>query len=389
MSEKVKKKKILWQQYIGMVFFVLIGAVCGFFMARYIGWGSGADKALPEKILSLIGLFLGMYVAIFVQLIIHEAGHLVFGLLSGYAFGSFRIFSFMWVKEGEKIRLRRLSIAGTGGQCLMTPPDMVDGRIPVILYNLGGSLMNVMAGLVFLGLYFVFASAALLPDIMLLFAVVGFILAVMNGVPMRMGMVDNDGYNALSLTRSREAMRSFWMQMKVNEQIAKGVRMKDMPDEWFAIPSDEAMKNSMAAVTGVFACSRLMDAQRFEEAEKLMRHMLEIDSGMVGLHRNLLLCDCIYAALITGNRRDVLDVMRTKEQKKFMKQMKNFPSVIRTEYAYALLCERDLAKADKFKEQFEKCAKTYPYPNDVQSERNLMELAAEKMKAETAHAEGF
>lgn len=102
MSEKVKKKKILWQQYIGMVFFVLIGAVCGFFMARYIGWGSGADKALPEKILSLIGLFLGMYVAIFVQLIIHEAGHLVFGLLSGYAFGSFRIFSFMWVKEGER-----------------------------------------------------------------------------------------------------------------------------------------------------------------------------------------------------------------------------------------------------------------------------------------------
>ena len=39
MSEKVKKKKILWQQYIGMVFFVLIGAVCGFFMARYIGCG--------------------------------------------------------------------------------------------------------------------------------------------------------------------------------------------------------------------------------------------------------------------------------------------------------------------------------------------------------------
>ena len=271
----------------------------------------------------------------------------------------------------------------------MTPPDMVDGRIPVILYNLGGSLMNVMAGLVFLGLYFVFASAALLSDIMLLFAVVGFILAVMNGVPMRMGMVDNDGYNAFSLTRSREAMRSFWMQMKVNEQIAKGVRMKDMPDEWFAIPSDEAMKNSMAAVTGVFACSRLMDAQRFEEAEKLMRHMLEIDSGMVGLHRNLLLCVCIFAWFITGIRRYVLDVMRSNVTKKFMKQMKNFPSVIRTEYAYALLCERDLAKADKFKEQFEKCAKTYPYPNDVQSERNLMELAAEKLKAETAHAEGF
>ena len=61
--------------------------------------------------------------------------------------------------------------------------------------------------------------------------------------------------------------------------------------------------------------------------------------------------------------------MLDKEQKKFMKSMKNFPSVLRTEYVYALLCEKDTVKADKVKNQFEKCAKTYPYQNDVQSER--------------------
>lgn len=377
MSEK--KKKIVWRQYIAMAFFVLIGAVGGFLMVAYIDRGADAQTPLYEKILSLVGLFLGMYAAILVQLIIHEAGHLIFGLLSGYKFSSFRIFSFMWIKENNKIKLRRLSLAGTGGQCLMTPPDMTDGKIPLVLYNLGGVLMNIIAGLVFLGLFFVLKDISFLSTVMLLFAVIGFILAIMNGAPMRMGTVDNDGYNAFALTRNSEAMRSFWVQMKVTEQISNGIRLKDMPDEWFTVPSDEAMKNSMVAVTGVFACNRLMDAGQFEEADKLMAHMLEVDSGMVGLHRNLMICDRMYVGLVTENRREVIDGMLTKEQKKFMKSMKNFPSVLRTEYVYALLCERDAVKGGKVKERFEKCAKTYPYPNDVQSERELMEIAEKNL----------
>lgn len=376
-----KKKKVVWKQYIAMVFFMLIGAACGVLMAAYIDRGVNMDRSLWEEIVTLIGLLIGMYVAIFIQLIIHEAGHLVFGLVSGYKFSSFRIFSFMWVKENEKIKLKRLTIAGTGGQCLMIPPEMKDGKLPVVLYNLGGSLMNVIAGLIFLGLFFLSQTMSLLSTMALMLAVVGFILAIMNGVPMRMGMVDNDGYNAFSLTRNSEAMQAFWGQMKVNGQIAKGVRLKEMPDEWFQIPSDEAMKNSMIVVIGVFACNRLMDAQRFEEADQLMEHMLEIDSGMVDLHRNLMICDRMYCELIGTNRREVLEEMFTKEQKKFMKQMKNFPSVLRTEYVYALIGEKDTAKADKFKEQFEKRAKFYPYENEVQSERELMEIAERKEMA--------
>lgn len=98
-------------------------------------------------------LFIGMYLGIFLQLTIHEAGHLVFGLKSGYRFSSFRIGSFMWLKENDKIVSRKLRLAGTGGQCLMVPPQMQDGKIPVILYNLGGSIMNLVASAVFLIIY--------------------------------------------------------------------------------------------------------------------------------------------------------------------------------------------------------------------------------------------
>ena len=377
MNEVKKKKKIVWQQYIGMAFMVLIGAMCGFIMVWYID-KSSADTPLYQEILSLVGLFLGMYVALFFHMIVHEAGHLVFGLMTGYKFCSFRVASFMWLKENGKLKFKRLTLAGTGGQCLMTPPDMKDGKIPLVLYNLGGSFINIIIGALFLVGYLIFSDIPFLSPILLIFAVVGFMTAMMNGIPMRMGTVDNDGYNAFALSRNKEAVAAFWVQLKVAEQSSKGVRLKDMPDEWFTVPTDEAMKNSMVAVRGVFTCNRLMDEEKFEEADALMAHLLEIESGIVGLHHDLLMCDRIYVELIGENRSEVIENMMTKGQKKFMKAMKRFPSVLRTQYVLALLSEKDAAKAEAIKNEFEKVAKTYPYAQDIESEKNLMRIAESK-----------
>ena len=191
----------------------------------------------------------------------------------------------------------------------------------------------------------------------------------------------NDGYNAISLGKSKDAMQAFWLQMKMNEQLSKGLRLKDMPDEWFEIPSDEAMKNNLVAAIGVSVCNRLMDQHRFQEADAQMAHILSIESGMIGLHRNLVICDRMYHELIHENRSKVVASFYTKEQQKFMKAMRTFPSVIRTEYAYALLVEKDQGKAGKAMEAFEKVSKTYPYPNDINSERELIQIAEEKASA--------
>ena len=365
-----KKKKGQWQRWVVKGFSLLVGAGCGMLMVLFLE-GADADQPLGENLLTLAGLLFGMYLSIFAHLIIHEAGHLVFGLMSGYQFSSFRIGNFMWLKENEKLVHKKLSIAGTGGQCLMVPPEMKDGKIPVIAYNLGGSIMNLIASSVFFCLYLSLPAGSIASVLCLIATVIGVVLALTNGIPIRTGTVDNDGYN------NKEAMRAFWMQLKINEQLTKGIRLKDMPDEWFAVLADEAMQNSMVATQAVFATNRLMDQQRFEEADQLIAHLLEIDSGIVGLYRSLMICDRVYIELIRNNRKEILDKMLTKEQLKFMKVMKKFPSVIRTEYAYALLSLHHEPKAKAAFELFEKIAKTYPYPNDIQSERELIKIAQE------------
>ena len=371
MSKKAKKK-ILWKNYAAVAFCIMIGAICGVMI--------GSNESFMEDLsfFSMVWLFLGMYAAITVQTIIHEGGHLLFGLLTGYRFASFRIFQFMWIKDGGQIRLKRFSLAGTGGQCLLNPPEMKNGKIPYVLYHMGGAILNVVTSVVFLWISFRYQEAKVLSVAMLILGLMGILLAILNGVPLKVGMINNDGYNTLELSRDPEALHAFWVQMKVNELTTEGLRIKDMPEEWFVVADDEKVKNSIVAVLRVLFCNRLMDAHLFEKADAEIKQLLDRKSGIVGLHRSLLVLDRIYLELIGENRREILDKMLTKEIQQLMKRMKNYPSVIRIQYAYALLGEHNPEKAEKLKKLFENIAKTYPYPSELQSERELMGIAEEK-----------
>lgn len=375
MSKKRKTKKIKLRAYLGHLLFGIVGFISGIIMMEYAVSLSRAGKPWGEIVITFIMLFIWMYVAFFIHIIIHELGHLFFGLLTGYRFSSFRIGSFMLIKKNDSLSLKKLSIAGTGGQCLLIPPDMVNNKIPYVLYNLGGPIFNLIFATFILILLSLLTPTSFILTLLVMFTVIGFFISLMNGIPMRFDTMDNDGYNALSLGKNEESLRAFWIQMRANEQVIKGVRLRDMPEEWFRVPSKEGMKNSMIATIGVFACNRLMDLHEFEKATQLMEELLSMESGIVDLHRRMLIEDRVYCELIKENRKNKLDEMRDKSQMTFIKSMKNFPSVLRTRYAYELLYNKDITKAEEVRKQFDKRAETYPYPSDMDSERELMDYA--------------
>lgn len=142
--------------FIKIVLGLLIGVVAGLLIAA-IGITCFSDTTLSEFLSKLAStsfpvamVAAGFGILIFVLSIailipLHEAGHLVCGLLSGYKFVSFRIFNLTFIKSDGKIKIKRYSIAGTGGQCLLTPPDLPIERIPTGWYNFGGVLFNIIA----------------------------------------------------------------------------------------------------------------------------------------------------------------------------------------------------------------------------------------------------
>jgi hypothetical protein len=273
-------------------------------------------------------------------------------------------------KQEGHLKLKRLSIAGTGGQCLMLPPE--NGKMPFMLYNLGGPIFNLVSALAFFLLAFLFKETVYyLYTFLLLLSLLGLAFGLLNGIPMKLNLVNNDGYNALTLGKDEKALRAFYMQLRIAGLVASGVRLKDMPDEWFFL-SD--LRDNLSATMDAFAANRLMDMHRFDEADELMKKLLAVKS-LAGLHKNMLVCDRMYCALISEDKKATAASMMNSNQKKFMVAMRKFPSVLRTQHAIALLLENDKNKASDILAAFEKVAKNYPYASDIESERELINIA--------------
>ncbi len=373
MSKQKKGRKLLFTALMFVLGVALGVAIDVFYLIPALESGE-SFWIVMLTVFGYLALFLLAYV---LQLVIHEAGHLLFGLLTGYRFLSFRIGSLTLVKRPEGLRLCRYALAGTAGQCLLSPPDLVDEKMPVILYNLGGVLLNLLTGAAFLALSFL-APGTLPGNFLGLLALTGAAIALMNGVPIHTPQVDNDGYNALALTRDRETVKAFWTQMKCMEQTALGRRLRDLPEEWFQISPTAMAKSALAATVGALACNRLLDAGDVEGTARAIDRLLSSDAALAGVHRNLLLLDRVFCATVLEDGLDTASMMEDPQMRSFRRSMHGSITALRTEMVYALLVKKDPEEAEKLKIKFEKAAKAYPYPADVASERMLLALAQEK-----------
>jgi len=356
---------LVWFLYMFLAGILL--AVC---MVHVDRASEGND--LFKSPLWMLAALAAFVLSFYLQTIIHELGHLVFGLMTGYKFSSFRVGSFMWIKEEGKVRLKRFSIAGTGGQCIMLPPEYNDGNYKYGLYQLGGVLANVITAVISLVLFFLTAGTAPVAIFFTGLFISGVTFAALNGIPLNSLQVNNDGSNFVELRKSKEARRAVWVQLAIVEGMGQNKRPRDMDQEWFRMPTEEGRKNYLAMSMAVFRENMLMDAHRFEEAADLIDELLAGDYALAAIYRQLLTCDRIYLELIGGGDRGKVEELCDDKQKAAMKQMAGMIYVLRTEYAYALIYENDSEKADKILQAFEKAAAKHPYRVEVESERELI-----------------
>ena len=362
-------KKVL--SIIFMIFAVFIGVGIGLLILSYVSKGTEGIAILLE---SLLGLFLAYNVGI----IVHESGHLVFGLLTGYKFSSFRIWSLMLVKQNGKMNLRKYKLMGTGGQCLMIPNDNYTVA-SVVLYNLGGVIFNFLSAVISFALYHLIPETYLVSKLLWYTCAFSVITIITNGIPLNIGGIANDGMNALHLSKNPDAAEAFRKQLLINAAQSEGKKTYEIPDEWFRLRDGADMQNVHCASMAVFEVSRHLDRGDTVTAEREISGLLASDYNIIGLHRSLLTCDLISAKLINDPNADI-STYPSPMLGKVMKSMKNHPPIIRTQYIIALLSERDEKKAAKILSTFDKKTAGYPYRQNVEIDRELMMRALEIFK---------
>ena len=310
---------------------------------------------------------------------IHEAGHLFFGLATGYKFLSYRIGSFTFIKEEGRIKVKRYVLPGTGGQCLMSPPPY-SSSMPYVLYNAGGAIFNFLSFLLFLLFFFLFYTVPFLSSFLLMSAFVSFGLGAMNIIPLIYG---NDGSNILNIGRSKKEKESFWAQMKLAEYQNRGIRLKDMPEEIFPVKAKNEIEGIMSASAFVFYENKLVDEGDYEGALEKAEEALS-SPLLPQILRVTVKCDVIYLLLILEKDKKEVDEIKDKNLIKQLKAMRGLITVMRSEYSYALLYEKNENKAAEIRKAFDSTSEKYPYASEIESERYLMDKALSRYLEDSA-----
>ena len=249
--------------------------------------------------------------------------------------------------------------------------------MPYRLYNMGGSLANLLFSALCLLLYFICREYKYPALFLIICAVIGLFIALLNGIPMRIQNMDNDGYNALNLGKDTDAIKAIWLQLKINQEYSLGKRLKDLPEEWFFLPEGEDLNDPMICTVGVMKYNYYYDTHDFEKAEETAEYLLKAP-GLLGLHKNELTCELLFLRVFRKADPSEIDPLYTRELDKYIKATANYVSRRRLAYAYQLLYLKNLTMAEKCLAVFEKTVKTYPYSAEIENELEIIEMIKDR-----------
>ena len=358
-----------------MIFMFGIGLGLGMFIPWVIGEGNMDKMGVGLCMASGFAMILGAYVILIFTTIVHEFGHLVCGLKSGYKFVSFRVLSFSLCKYEDGYKMKRFAIPGTGGQCLMAPPEYNEGKYPYKLYLSGGNIATAILLSIEALIVLLVGTDYFVARVSLMAAIISLYLLVMNGIPMKVSGIANDAYDVKNLDKNPEQKRELWQTLDVNAKTHNGALLSEVGIDFNGMDDDESLKG----IAGIgmqmklaMKINYLVSEKRFDDAYSLCKKILA-EKEVIELYKNELKCDKMFLEIVLGKE--------LKLKKTYSKMLKNYIRTTykymlprkRLMYAYYLLIEKDLEKAAKEKESFIIFCSKASDLGEIKSERNLME----------------
>lgn len=291
----MKKQKNKRQWLMPLLTILFIGSL------SYIGFqqGSNLSESDAHPLISFIQLFVTASLAISVffilHIIIHEAGHLISGKLSGYHFLFFRIFKWTLLKKDGKYTYTTLSIAGTGGQCLMLPPKN-DPHPPYLLYLLGGVLANIITSLLALVIYTVWWPSYIL----LIFAVMGILSAAINGIPTGF----NDGMMIKKIRENNTVRDQLMQQLEWTGKFTMGATYSDFENEQVIFNPEAALTEQSNVYGKLIEANASLEKEAFEDAQAILLPLWQKKAEIIGPYQIEVIREYVFSHLVLSQDKE-------------------------------------------------------------------------------------
>lgn len=335
----------------------------GYLIAKGLnGWG----RLLSVDPILIPLLLAGLFLSVYVHLLLHEGGHFLFGKLSGYQLISFQVRRFKYRQADHSLRRMQTASPLLAGQCLMAPPKADYAEVPFRGYLLGGILANALTGAC---LY----SAAFLMDlragaVMVLFSFVPVWMALSNFFPKG----QNDGAVLKEASRSLPARQLLLQQLEMAQLIEAEVPFTDLPDAYFACLGEARYEKSfLIDYFYMVAYVRALGNLDFEEADSLLwafsahRPVKESVYWPIYLMESLF-CDALFGRIGTAEEK-----YSQIQAQPLLKRYWNANNRIRA--AYAFFCRTEIEEAKRLLSQGSAADETDAEEVDKSTEARLVQ----------------
>ncbi|AZJ23065.1 site-2 protease family protein [Bacillus wiedmannii] len=189
-----------------------------------------------ETILNIWAL-LGIFLAV---VIIHELGHVVFGVIGGLTFKFMTVGPITVQKEKGKVRIRENKLwAYFGGVAMLIPPSIVTPNLSKkwAWMTLGGPITSLLFGITFGYIYMVSYYQYLL-----YFSVFHFIIFAVTIAPIK-GTLMSDGMQFLILIKDDEKAKQHVYNIQVSSELFSYKRPKDWNKRLVELSEDKIKEN--------------------------------------------------------------------------------------------------------------------------------------------------
>lgn len=283
---------------------------------------------------------------------------MIFGLLSGYKFVSFRILFFVIYKENDKIKFS-YSLSSIAGQCLMAPQEYNDD-FKYTLYNLGGGIMNFIIALIAGGIS-VLSIFYLRHEIIFFIFFSTFLLNIFSGllnlIPLIISGVPNDGMNQKTARKSKQAQYGFYLMLYTNYQLTKGKRFKDFDEKMFKIEDSLDLNNYLECYILMCEADRLSELGKKSESIEVL-NIIDVEKLPKAYKSMVFHSKILYYFVYNKDFKKAEELYNDKDFQKFLKL--NFPINNLVKATYEYFVNEDKKATDKYLAKEKKIALSYP-----------------------------
>ena len=350
----------------------IIGLILAFLLILFIDGSEGLSNAMnidvnASKIaISIACTFASLIITAILQFALHEVGHLLFGLASGYKFSSIRLYKYAIVKDDSGYHVKKFNIQGTGGQCIMTlPEDTNPSRVPFFWYNAGGVIVNMLLFAISIIVLSCCDLGMVTESFFIMLAFTGAFIALTNGVPLSFNGLCNDGRNILLLMRNKRSRRFFLRMMQTASELSRGKRLKDMPREWFEDIPVDSPKDYFLLANRINYAALLEDSGRFDEARRVYEEISSFEKDLPGMIKLEIGADHILMELLTTARHDIAETIYDKWLKAYINSSYKYSPIKAVAlYALALHHDNDPVRAKQLLDELESHREDYLMPGE-------------------------